>query len=414
MTDPAEDTSPSGQPFPIIDRAAGIAVGLARWAHRNRNRFAMAGMAGLLVVGSGYIAIDVVGVRPLRTTYTVQVRLTGSGGLLAHSPVTVRGVQVGRVRALQLDGGGVRAEAVIDSATRIPVGTTVAVGRLSAAGEQYLDFRPTTGDGPYLADGAVVAPEQVSTPVTIDSFLSNTGALIGGMNPARLTVIVDELDRALRGGPDVLRTVISGLSQAVNGLTGLLPQTTAMIRNLQVIAETTAHAQPDLGTLVRGSSELFDQMNAADQEVRELLDLGPGRLASLSGVLTDTTDPMTNLVSNFVAITRAARLRTPAMTALFPALRTGVVAVGIPAHDNAFHTLAEPWPRPTCEYETIPVSPATVSDGRVPLYNYCVTSHPELQIRGSANAPRPAGPDNGSGPPPGVTGGELSVPLPAG
>lgn len=397
----------------MIDRLAGIVVRLARWAHGLRTVFAMIGMIGLLLAGSGYIAVDVVGVRPLRTTYTVQIRLDSSGGLLPRSTVTVRGVRVGTVTSLALDGNGIRAEAEIDSTARIPVGSLVAVGRLSAAGEQYLDFRPETGDGPYLVDGAVVSADQVSTPVTIDSFLSNTGALVAGMNPERLTVIVDELDRALGGGPDVLRSVISGLSQAMAGLTGLLPQTSELLRNLQVIAETTSHAQPDLSTLVRGSGTLFDQMTAADQEVRELLDLGPGRLATLGGVLTETTDPLTDLVTNFVAITRAARLRTPAMTALFPALRTGVVAIGVPAHGNAFHTMAEAWPRPTCEYETVPVSPAEVSDGRSRLYNYCVTSHPELQIRGSANAPRPAGPDNGTGPPPGVTGDELSIPLPA-
>ncbi|MCA2207027.1 MCE family protein [Nocardia rosealba] len=397
----------------MIGWAAAVVVRSARWAHSHKTAGAMMGMVAMLVIGSSYIAVDVVGVRPLHTTYTVHVRLDSSGGLLPHSNVTVRGVEVGSVRAIRVDASGILAEIDIDSATRIPVGTPVTVGRLSAAGEQYLDFRPATGEAPYLADGATVPADQVSTPVTIDSFLDNTGALVAGMNPGRLTAIVDELDRALRGGPEVLRRVISGLSQATAGLAGLLPQTTELIRNLSVIADTTAHAQPDLTTLVRGSSALFDQMNAADHEVRELLEQGPGRLATLDGVLTETGDPLTSLITNFVAITRAARLRTPAMTALFPALRTAVIALGISAHDNAFHTMADIWPRPTCEYETIPVSPVEISDGRGRLYNYCVTDHPELQIRGSANAPRPAGPDNGAGPPPGVTGDELSVPLPA-
>ncbi|MFC4372889.1 MCE family protein [Nocardia halotolerans] len=397
----------------MIERAATLVVGLARRAARHRTVATMLSLVGMLVLGSGYIAIDVVGVRPLRTTYTVWVQLEQSGGLLQHSNVTVRGVRVGEVRTIALDGAGIRVGAEIDSATAIPVGTPVAIGRLSAAGEQYLDFRPRGTDAPYLTDGATVPAERVSTPVTIDSFLHNTGALVAGMNPDRLTVIVDELDRALLGGPDVLRTVISGLSQAMTGLTGLLPQTTELLRNLRVIAGTTAGAQPDLATLVRGSSALFDQMNAADQEVRELLEQGPGRLDALGAVLTETSDPLTGLVTNFAAITRAARLRTPAMTALFPALRDAVTALGIPAHDNAFHTMADIWPRPTCEYDTVPVSPTEVSDGRGRLYNYCVTDHPGLQIRGSANAPRPAGPDNGAGPPAGVSGDELSVPLPA-
>lgn len=397
----------------VLETLAELVVGLARWAYRVRTALAMLGMVALLLIGSGYLAVDVVGVRPLRTTYTVQVRLDSSGGLLPSSDVTVRGVRVGTLRSLGLDADGIRAEAEIDSRARIPVGSPVAVGRLSAAGEQYLDFRPVTREGPYLVDGAVVAADQVHTPVTIESFLDNTGALVAGMNPQRLTVIVDELDRALLGGPEVLRTVISGLSQLMAGMTGMLPQTSELLRTLRVIAETTSHAQPDLGTLTRGSGVLFDQLTAADAELRELLDLGPGRLATMGEILGETTDPLTDLITDLVAITRAARLRTPAMTALFPALRSGVVAIGVPAHGNAFHTLIDPWPRPTCEYETVPVSPAEVSDGRSRLYNYCVTQHPELQIRGSANAPRPAVPDNGSGPPPGVTGDERSIPLPA-
>jgi hypothetical protein len=53
-----------------------------------------------------------------------------------------------------------------------------------------------------------------------------------------------------------------------------------------------------------------------------------------------------------------------------------------------------------------------MTDTRIRLYNYCVTSDPALQVRGSANAPRPDIPDNGSTRPPGVTGDELSRPVP--
>ncbi|WP_246011589.1 MCE family protein [Nocardia mexicana] len=370
-------------------------------------------MIAMLLAGTGYLLVDVVRINPLRETYTVRVELTVSGGLLPNNDAMFRGVRVGTVRAVQLSARGVTAVADIDARIRIPDSGTVAVQRLSAAGEQYLDFRPDTDDGPYLSDGDVIDTSRTATPVTINSFLTNTSALISGLNPHRLTVIVDELDRALADGPDRLRTVISGISQALAGLTGLLPQTEKLVANLGVIAETTSHAQPDLTTLVHGSGELFDQLTAADQEVRRLLDLGPGQLAALGGVVAETADPVTNLVTNFVAITRAARLRTPAMAALFPALRAGTDAMGVPVHDNAFHTMMDIWPRPTCEYDTIPVSPATVADGRSRLYNYCVTTNPALQVRGSANAPRPPGPDNGAGPPLGIRGDEASVPLPA-
>ncbi|BDT89272.1 MCE family protein [Nocardia cyriacigeorgica] len=385
------------------------------WNYLVRRRVAVAnlGLVVILVLGSWYLGAEVLRINPLPNTYAVTVELRGSGGLLPGNDVTFRGTRVGRVSEVRVTDTGIAAVAEIDSSARIPVGGTVAVGRLSAAGEQYLDFRPDADSGPYLNDGAVVDVAHTSTPVSVQSVLTNVSGLIGGLNPERLTVIVNELDKALAGGPDRLRNMISGISRAMAGLNELLPQTRQLIENLGVIAETTSHAQPDLTTLTTGAGALFDQLTAADQEVRRFLDLAPDQLATLGGFVQATEDPITNLVTNFVAITKAAKLRAPAIAALFPALREGSAAIGIPAHDGAYHTLVDPWPRPTCEYDTIPVVPTNATtDTRVRLYNYCITNDPALQIRGSANAPRPNVPDNTAGPPPGATGNELSRPTP--
>ncbi|WP_431956306.1 MCE family protein [Nocardia lijiangensis] len=385
------------------------------WNYLVRKRIAVAniGLVLVLILGSAYLGAQVLRFNPLPNTYLVTVELQTSGGLSTDNDVTFRGTRIGRVREVQVTDNGIAAVAEIHTSARIPVGGTVAVGRLSAAGEQYLDFRPDSDTGPYLADGDVVAMAQTKAPVSVQSVLTNVSAMIGGLNPQRLTVIVDELDKALAGGPDRLRNMISGVSRAMAGLTDLLPQTRQLIENLEVIVETTSHAQPDLTTLTTGAGALFEQLTAADQEVRRFLDLAPGQLATLGGFVAETEDPVTNLVTNFVAITKSAKLRQPAIAALFPALREGTEAIGIPAHDGAFHTLVDPWPRPTCDYETIPVVPTlATTDTRVRLYNYCVTNNPALQVRGSANAPRPNVPDNGSGPPPGVTGNELSRPVP--
>ncbi|MBL1075540.1 MCE family protein [Nocardia sp. 2] len=386
---------------------------LWQWILRRRIGIANLGLVAVLLLGSGYIGGYVLRFNPIPHTYDVTVELAGSAGLAAGNDVTFRGSRVGKVTQVRVSGDGIAAVAEIDDTARIPVGGTVAVGRLSAAGEQYLDFRPDSDSGPYLQDGSVVERARTRTPVTIQSVFTNLSDFIGGMNPDRLNVIIDELDKALAGGPDRLRNMVSGISRAMAGLNDLLPQTRQLIENLEIIADTTSHAQPDLGTLTRAGGVLFDQFAAADRELRELLLRGPGQLATLGGFVTETQDPITNLVTNFVAVTKAAKLRAPAIAALFPALRVGSEALGVPAHDGAYHTLVDPWPRPTCEYETIPVVPTQIqTDTRVRLYNYCVTGNPALQVRGSANAPRPDVPDNGVTAPPGVTGDELSQPVP--
>ncbi|MBL2595818.1 mammalian cell entry protein, partial [Klebsiella pneumoniae] len=83
-----------------------------------------------------------------------------------------------------------------------------------------------------------------------------------------------------------------------------------------------------------------------------------------------TTDPMTSLATNFVAITRAAQLRLPAMRALFPSLALGAEALGVPAYDNEFHAMIDIWPRPYCTYDTPVYRNEVVQDGAIPKWNY--------------------------------------------
>ncbi|WP_137022912.1 MlaD family protein, partial [Streptomyces albus] len=111
------------------------------------------------------LVLGVIGVRyadvgryvGLRDYYTVRVELARTGGLYEHANVTYRGVSVGRVGTIDLTDSGVAAELKIKkSAPRIPTDLEAVVANLSAVGEQYLDLRPDTGDGPYLAEGSVI------------------------------------------------------------------------------------------------------------------------------------------------------------------------------------------------------------------------------------------------------------------
>ncbi|MFD4406873.1 MlaD family protein [Nocardia sp. NPDC058499] len=381
---------------------------------KNKILWSNLGIVLALLIGGTYLMVNVMRVNPLRSTYTVIVNLDRSGGLQEGNDVTLRGYRVGEVSSLELvgNGAGIQAEAEIESKWDIPVDTKVAVQALSGAGEQYIDFRPAGNQGPFLTDGSEITfdPERVSTPVPISSVLENSSDLIAQVNPEHFSVILNELDIALSGGPDQLRSLIEGVSLVSAGLENLLPQTTNLIANLQTIAATTSQAQPDLGTLTANSQVLFDQFNKANAELVKVLDQAPGQFASVTATLDATSDPITTLLNNFVAVTRAAQLRQPALAALFPALELGGAALGVPAHDNEFHAMLDIWFRPYCQYQSTPVKTQIVQDGTLPKWNYCDNPPPGQQIRGAANAPRPDVPNNGAHIPPGVDPNERTLP----
>lgn len=384
------------------------------WLKQHKLLLSSVGLVVVFLVGATYLLISVMRVNPVRQTYVVTVALDRSGGLQPGNDVTLRGYRVGKVNDIKLSdhGAAISAEAEIDSRYRIPVDTRVAVQALSGAGEQYIDFRPETDQGPFLANGATIKydPEKVTTPTPVWSVLDNASAFFDQIDPDRFTTILNELDVALSGGPDQMRSMIDALSLVTAGLDNLLPQTTNLLANLRTIAATTSNAQPDLSTLTANSQTLFDQFNGANDELRKVLDTAPGQMQQLGAVLDKTADPITSLATNFAAITKAAQLRVPALRALFPSLVTGASAIGVPAHDNEFYTILDIWPRPFCEYNNKPTAPYVIQDGSLPKWNYCTNPPPDQQIRGSANAPRPDVPNNGAQMPAGVDPNERTLP----
>ncbi|MEC3957613.1 MlaD family protein [Nocardia sp. CDC153] len=368
----------------------------------------------LLLIGAAYLTIDIARVQRPGSTYSVTVQLGRSGGLQAGNDVTWRGYRVGSITAIDLIDGGaeVSATAKIDDRWKIPADTDIHVGALSAAGEQYLDFRPRTDNPPFLHDGQVIAfnPDRITTPVPIWETLANSNDLIAQIDPDKYAVILDNLNTALSGGPDQLRGLIDGLSLATTGLDNRLPQTIGLIESLQVIAGTSSHAQPDLETLTRNSQLLVTQARNADGELRHLLDNAPEQLAVANATLDRNMDPIQSLITTMSAIVRAALLRLPALRALFPALVIGTSAMGVPAHDGEFYTIVDAWPRPWCQYSTRALAAFIVTIPTFSRWNYCTDPPADQQIRGSANAPRPDVPNNGAHLPTGVDPNERTLP----
>ncbi|MBL1073192.1 MCE family protein [Nocardia sp. 2] len=385
------------------------------WFKNHKNLVSNTALVLILLVGASYLAVSVMRFNPLRETYTVTVNLDRSGGLQSGNDVTLRGFRIGKVTDIELvdSGSALAATVEIDTKYRVPSDTLVSVGALSGAGEQYLDFRPQTDQGPFLGDGAVIAfdKDKVKTPTPVWAVLDNSSDLIAQIDPDKFSVILNELDIALSGGQDQLRALIDGISLATTGLDNLLPQTTNLLANLRTINATTSLAQPDLATLTRNSSVLFQQFNDANAELQRILEQAPGQMATLGAVLDRTADPMTSLASNFAAITKAAQLRTPALRALFPSLVVGTSAMGVPAHDNEFFTVVDIWPRPYCDYVTAKVRNEAATEPTFPKWgSFCTNPPADQQIRGSGNAPRPDVPNNGALPPAGADPDERTLP----
>lgn len=360
---------------------------------------------GVFVVGVAYLLIDVVQIDPTARTMTVHVELAQSGGLLGRSDVTYRGYRIGNVKDILLRPDGVAVDVQIAAGTRIPADTDVVVASLSAAGEQYLDFRPRTDLGPYLADGSVIAEKDTSTPVPFAQLLAHVSTLAAQVDPKKLTVVVDELAKAFHGTGPALQKVLDGGQFLLAGLQGVLPQTVSILNNSSITLDTVNALKGDLTQLGSSGTSLGEQLKKSDPEIRKLLDQSPGAFDLVDSLIKENQPTMAALLGDLSTVSELVSVRTPAISAFLPALADAGNALTMIVRNGAVETLVDIYPRPACDYKT-PRRPPTDAGSPPPLLNaHCTDTDPTVQQRGSGNAPRPPG-DDTAGPPPGSTGRE--------
>lgn len=385
---------------------------MKKWLGKHKIVIGNLGLVVVMLLGLAYLAFGSLSWRPWQGTYEITVDFPESGGLQGTSKVMLRGSQIGEVRDIQVTPNNVEVTLRLNDDVKINKNAKVSALGLSAAGEQYVNFTPDTTDGPYLEDGDKIEQgEQTHVTVAFSSMLQSTLDVISQIDPPKLTATLQELEVALNDdGPNQLKSIFHSAGVIFSDLARVLPQTTKLIENLGTVFKTTAGVQPDLSTLAKGTNELVTAIANSDGELRELLGNGPAQFTSLAGSLSTITDPVSDILKQFLDIGQQGALRAPTLANLFPSIRDGSAQAQKMFHDGAWWALASLYPRPACNYTLAPVRPTKVLELTVPTNLYCETKDPTLQTRGSANAPRPEG-DDTAGPPPNYDPNARSVPL---
>ncbi|MFC3965050.1 MlaD family protein [Nocardia jiangsuensis] len=366
---------------------ARLLVGAVRRAHRQRLALSLAGLLVILAGSTAYLGIGTLRMDPFDEPYRVRVELEQSGGLLPGQDVTLRGVRVGRVESVEVAGDRVVAVAAIGERDRIPAAGLVRVAALSAAGEQYLDFQPSTNDGPYLADGAVITADRTATPVPLADMLESLSGTLAQIDPDRLAAISRELGVS-QAGPDKLAAIIDGGTFLVSTLDTVLPQTVNLLHNSRVVLATLG--SPALESTAADLAVTAGGLGAMTGGYEQLLAQTPPMLTTVDAVLAQNSPTMVQLLGDLVTVSQVAYTRIPAMEEFFfPQQRAGSAldAVASAFHDGGVWALASIYPRYACDYGT-PRRPGSVPDYAPPYLN-AQCPDPTLIPRGAANVPRP-------------------------
>ncbi|MBF4162145.1 MCE family protein [Nocardioides acrostichi] len=259
--------------------------------------FVVLAAVGLTYVSARYLGlVDAVLGRGL----TVYATLPTSGGLYEGSEVTYRGVGIGSVSKMSTSRDGVKLTLSLDDKTRLPVDAPMSVHNLSAVGEQYLDFTPTSDSGPYVSDGGTLTTTQKSVPVDEGALLVDLNALVQSVDKPSLRTVVKELGRGFADTGQPLQQILDSGGQFVDEASAHTADTIRLITRARQVLSTQADEGDNITSFSRDLADFTATLKNSDGDLRRVLDKTPAAAVQLTKLLRSLSPTLPVLLNDLV------------------------------------------------------------------------------------------------------------------
>ena len=350
----------------------------------------------LSAVGIVYASANYLGLvdRLLGRGYTVTADLAGTGGLYEGSLVTYRGVQIGKVTSMSPHGAGVAVRLSLEDDAKVPRDAPVYVHNGSAVGEQYLDFEPTSDDGPYLTQGDTISGQKDTLPVDEGALLVDLDKFVGSVDRGNLRTVVGELGKMFYNTGRPLQHIIDGGNQFIDQASANQQQTIDLLEQGRTVLRTQQANAGNIRAFARGMAQVTGALRTSDGDIRAILQGAPGTLGEIQTLLKELQPTLPILLSNVVTVSQVTALRLDSVEQLLVTYPV-VIASGFSGttRDGYGHVHLEyTQSPPPCEKGFLPPSrwrPADdLSDAPTYLKAHCASGPPYV-MRGPDHVPRP-------------------------
>ena len=275
----------------------------------------LAGLVSLAVIAAGSVALIRLGNGDFSSAYDLSASFpVASAGLHPGSQVEERGVQVGSVRAISLEGGRALISLSIASQYKVPANATATIEPENLFGADQIAITAPATAAPALRPGSRIGRTRVLA--ELGQLFSSADPLLSKIDTADLSTAVDELAAAYGGQG---RAIASSL-RAGTALTGLLARTIpAQLAALDAFTRFSvaiAGERPTFNRLAYDGNRTMPLFDAAERSYATLLsDLGAfsDHLAALIGDYRPQIDTILNQGDNVIRVLLAERPQLAAL-----------------------------------------------------------------------------------------------------
>jgi phospholipid/cholesterol/gamma-HCH transport system substrate-binding protein len=222
--------------------------------------------------------------------YSISIEMPDVSTIDRNSRVLVSDVTVGRVADIALDNGHALVTVHVNADVALPDNAVAAVGQTSLLGSTHIELAAPTTEEPTgrLVDGDVIPLDRAGAYPTTEQTLSSLSLVLNGGGLPQLGDIVDDLDAALGGRPESVRTLIERLSTVLAGLSEQRTDIERSIDNLDRFAADVADQNRTLADAVTTLGPALDVLSTRREDLTTAL-VSLGQLGSTAERIVDDT-----------------------------------------------------------------------------------------------------------------------------
>ena len=251
-----------------------------------RSREVVTGTIAVLLV----TAVVYVGVRAANgdfaPSYDLVATFDAAGqGLISESDVKIHGVNIGKVRSVELDAGRALVTMRIDADEDVPEAATATIRAKTLFGEKFVDIDPGEFEttGPFLSDGERIA--QTTGGFELEQILADAHPILEAVDPEDLAVILSALAEAGRDLGATVNRSIANFAAVADVQARHDADTQQFLDDLALLSEELADRGDDLVGMATDLNVALPPLNERGDKLTTVLDEAARLAADLADVL---------------------------------------------------------------------------------------------------------------------------------
>ncbi|MBJ7339744.1 virulence factor Mce family protein [Mycolicibacterium sp.] len=239
--------------------------------------FGIALVACLVLVSFGYTGLPF---WPQGKNY--EAYFTDAGGITPGNDVSVSGIKVGKVGAVELAGDSALVKFTVDRKIRVGDQSLVAIKTDTVLGQKSLAVTPKGGGSTTM-----IPLGRTTTPYTLNTALQDLGQNAGELDKPRFEQALQTLTDTLHDATPQLRGALDGVANLSRSLNKRDEALEELLAHAKKVSDTLAQRAGQVNQLITDGNLLFAALDEKRQALSNLIDGIQGVSEQLSGFVAD-------------------------------------------------------------------------------------------------------------------------------